>query len=138
MEIRSEQPNPLRAAQARIDEAQGDALRRAREQNREAARPVRADGDDKAVDRAQQARIQAARRKEARIDAAEGQGARPSADRVELSPSARALLEARDVGALGATDPGQLARLREIIAEGGLFTQERIEQAARRLLSSEG
>lgn len=140
MEIRSNEPNPRRILQARVDEAAADALRRAREQNREGARLERPESGE--VDRALRARLEAARRKEARIDNATADsrpaGERSGLDRVQLSSGARAVLETRGPAAeRGATDPTHMAKFRDLIAEGGLFTPERIEQAARRLLSGD-
>jgi hypothetical protein len=128
MEIQGQRPDPSRALRQRVEDATLDAAKRSRERMREAVRP---DAPDAASGYATE-RIQAHRAKQHRIEQAESP-ARP--DRIELSNGARAVAAAEDLRA--ATDPGHLARLRALMADGGLFTPERIEQAARRLLAGE-
>jgi hypothetical protein len=144
MDIRGQQSDPSSSLRARLEAAGADALRRGRERSQDAQRDL--NGGNSRIQqarteaaRAKDARIDAADQKQARIDAARAQEARSKqADRLELSEGARALLaaESRPAERMSA-EPGRLAELRQLIQDGGLFSPERIEDAARRLLSGE-
>lgn len=134
MDIRGQQPDPSRSLRARLEAAGAEALRRGRERTQDAQHEITSGNP-----RVQNARIEAAEQKQARIDAARAQEARAKqADRLELSEGARALLaaDARSAERL-TSEPGRLAELRDLLQDGRLFSRERIEDAARKLLSGD-